>query len=253
MRVLNTIIIFFISNLLYSQSELKELLNYIETNQKQLSDFESYEKISDTIVYCNQFNFLDFTYKNTKKSNEDTIFKLHYLNDEIKLIKFKRGNYNYKISIFDYKDYKLWIFLSGDFCLIKDGKVLFFHPDLQLGDNETVKVNGVNEVYLMDSNFNPLRSLELSSGLVLSSSVFKYSKDKTYEKIIIADGNTKKKNCFNVYEKNINSLFLKLNYDFPGICSYFKEFTIELEDHNKSFLWFLIRKQKIDHNINDKY
>ncbi|VXC38446.1 hypothetical protein FLAVO9AF_910008 [Flavobacterium sp. 9AF] len=44
MKLVNTIILFFISTLLYSQGELKELLNYIETNQKQLSDFESYEK-----------------------------------------------------------------------------------------------------------------------------------------------------------------------------------------------------------------
>ncbi|MVO10868.1 hypothetical protein GOQ30_16980 [Flavobacterium sp. TP390] len=66
MKVVNTIILFFISTLLYSQGDLKELLSYIETNQKQLSNFESYKKNSDSVVYCNQFDFLDFTYKKSK-------------------------------------------------------------------------------------------------------------------------------------------------------------------------------------------
>ena len=252
MRLLNTIILFFISTLLYSQSELKELLNYIETNQKQLSDFENYEKNSDSVVYCNQFNFLDFTFKEIKKSNEDTKFKLFYQNGKIKLMKFKSGNYNYKVSIFDYKDYKLWIFLSGDFCLEKEGKVLFFNANLQLGNHETVKVNDVDGIYFMDSNFNPLRSYELSKGLVLSSSVFKYKRDKIYEEIEIADGNTSKVNCYNVYERNINILFLKLNNGISAICSHFKKFNIELENNDKSYLWFLFRIQKGDFNFIDE-
>ena len=251
MKTINTVILFFLTTLLYSQAELKELLAYVDINKKDV--FKNYEKNSDSIVYCNDFNFSDFSYEKSEKSIEEFKFKLFYQNNMIKFIIIKEHSFEYKIYISNYIDYKLWIFENGVFCISKNKNILFFDTELKAIDDETASIIGLEGIYFMDSNFNPLRSLELNNGLPLSTSVFSYKNNKIYEEIIIDKGKMyENKECYNVYERKIKSLFLKLEHDFMNVCSYFKKFNIELEDNDKSFLWFLNRKQKMNIILNDE-
>lgn len=244
MKIINTVAFFFFSTLIYSQVELKGMFSYIEENK--IFHFENYKKTSDSIINCDFFNFSNFSFRKSKKNNKITKFKLFYKDGFIKFMTIKEDNFEYEISIIDYNNLKLLVFVTGDFCILKNENILFFDTIIEVKNEEIQSIKDLEGIYFMDSEFNPLRSLELNKGLPLSTSIFRYNNSKIFEEIIIDRGRMdENKICYNVYEKNIEFLFFKLDNDFLSVCSPYRKFDIELEnDDNKTFLWFLNRRQK---------